>query len=364
MGLFAGETKMPREIRTTDDPNEVRRLARERQEVEAQFARTVLDVFDSGLALQKLQRVAQALMGMMAEGPFKAIDKALKMESKLRLYDKVQKNASSLKLSAQSPVLLRKLDATDCADVIRLAGAWVESGGLCDGDAVKTAFRPGETFGEGLRVRKSGRYQIPPHLVPYMRDPNAFAGMTGKRAVGTSSVLQLDRLFGLVVACDISGTTADCVFALEVVTPLVPPQLQMTAAYYMLPLGTIAANMHHSLLEVALVLSLNEEADYHIGFFSTLKPKRAHVFPPELGAIEGAMAMADDRMKRQGLHHLCYYEGDSVKGVFQFQGAELIALRNSPISDAVEMLSRAQCLGGYPQRHAVVELLRSGGFVL
>lgn len=354
---------MLQEIRAIDDPEGLRRLARERQEVEAHFARTVLGVFDSGLALQKLQRVAQALMRMMGEGPFKAIDKAMKQEPSLRLYDKVQKNAAALTLSSQSPVLLRKLDATDCADVIRLAGAWVEAGGLCGGDTVKEAFRPGQAFGKGLRVRKSGHYELPPHLLPHMRDPSAFAGMAGKRAAGTSSVLQLDRLFGLVVACDISGTTADCVFALEVVAPLVPPQLQMTAAYHMLPLGTIVANLHHSLLEVALVLSLNDEADYHIGFFDTLKPKRAHVLPPELGAIEGAMAMADDRMKRLGLHHVRYYRGDgSVEGAFQFEGVQLMALKFSPISDAVEMLDRAPCLGGYPQRHMVVELLRSAGF--
>jgi hypothetical protein len=281
----------------------------------------------------------------------------------------------------QHPMHLRKLDATDCADVIRLAGAWVERGGLQGGarahmprgndpGTAKEAFRVGgkQFWGPGARVREDG-WDIEPHLVPFMRDQRAaFTGMAGqrghhgkkrsKRAAGSSSVLQLDRLYGLVVACDISGTTADCVFALE----LFGAEYGLTAAYYMLPLGTIVHNMHHSVLEVALVASLNGEMEYHVGFFETLRPMRAAAFPPELNGLQQAIDVARAQMQNEELHHLRYYEGHLPKGIFQFRRHELAALRTSPISDAVEMLGRAPCLGGYPQRSDVVRLLQSQGF--
>lgn len=373
---------MPREIRTLDDPNEVFRLARQRQIVEAQFAKRVYDVFNTGPALQKLQGVAKSLMRLMADGPVNAFDAAVKDEGNLRLWQKVPKNLPGLTMW-QSPIHLRRLDATDCADLIRLAGAWVEAGGLGGGQrarlprgsapgTAKEAYRVGGEYvwGRHARVRQAG-WEIEPHLVPHMRDPNAaFTGMAGvrgfygkkasKRAAGTSSVLQLDRLFGLIVACDISGTTADSIFALE----LFGGEFDMSAAYYMLPLGTIAHNLHHSILEVALVTSLNGEMDYHIGFFDTLKPTRCVTFPVELAGLQVAIQAANLSMQNQGLHHMRYYEGSSLKGAFQFQGAELVAFKNSPISRCVTMLQRAQCLGGYPQRHTVVELLRSAGLMM
>jgi hypothetical protein len=373
---------MPREIRTVDDPNTVFRLARERQEIEAMFARAVYNVFNSGAALAKLQGVASSILKMMNQGPPQAVDDAIRGEGFLRLWKNIPKGRNGIAMY-ESPILARKLDASDCADVIRLAGEWVEVGGFGDGSrvrkptgntpgTVKDAFRAGgkQVWGPTARVRKDG-WDIEPHLKDHMRDQNAtFTGMAGvrghhgkknsKRAAGSSNVLQLDRLFGLVVACDISGTTADCIFSLE----LFGGQFGMTAAYYMLPLGTIVHNMHHSVLEVALATSLNKEMDYHIGFFNTLKPSRAKSFPPELAGLQTAIGTADSLMKHFDLHHMRYYEGTKPSGVFQFQGPETIALRNSPISNAVTMLDRAPCLGGYPQRHTVVKLLESGGFIL
>jgi hypothetical protein len=373
---------MAREIRTTTIQNthEIFWLARQRQIVEAEFAKRVYDVFNTGRAIQKLRDLAQALMRMMTEGPVNAFDAAIKDEAFLRLWQKVSRNLPGLTMW-QSPVHSKRLDATDCADMIRLAGAWVECGGLGGGQrarlprgnapgTAKEAFRVGGRYvwGKDARVRNSG-WDIETHLKAHMAVPNApFTGMGGKsgfggrknskRAAGTSSVLQLDRLFGLVVACDISGTTADSVFALEILGG----EFGMSAGYYMLPLGTIAANMHHSVLEVALVLSLNGDMDYHVGFFNTLKPTRCAGFPPELGAIQAAIMSADAQMTAQGLHHVRYYEGHNLRGVFRFEGPEMLALRYSHLSDAVDMLDRAQCMGGYPQRHSVVQLLESERF--
>ena len=373
---------MPREIKTTDDPNTVFRLARQRQEIEAMFARAVYNVFNNGAALAKLQGVASSILKMMNQGPPQAVDDAIRGEGFLRLWKRIPKGRPGIAMY-ESPILARKLDASDCADVIRLAGEWVEVGGFGDGTrvrpptgnspgTVKEAFRAGgkKVWGPTARVRKDG-WDIEPHLKAHMRDQNAaFTGMAGmrghhgkkrsKRASGTSNVLALDRLFGLVVACDISGTTADCVFSLE----LFGGQFDMTAAYYMLPLGTIVHNMHHSVLEVAGDSPQRRDELPHRVLQHAEADPCARGFPPELNGLQAAIDTADTLMRQFGLHHMRYYEGARPKGAFQFQGPELIALRNSPISDAVTMLDRAPRLGGYPQRHTVVELLRSAGLTL
>lgn len=354
---------MPTEITTLENPNEVFRLSREAQTAEAMLAKGIYDVFNSGEALKNLQAIAKVILKQMLEGPELAFDLAIKDEGNLRLWKKVPMNRPGFAMW-QSPVYLKKLDATDCADLIRLAGAWVESGGLGNRAPadVKEAFRGGgdQTWGPNARVRKSG-WEIEPHVRPHMRDPNAgFSGMGGvggthgkkfsKRAAGTSSVLKLDRLFGLIVACDISGTTSDTVFALEVFGAA----LGLSPAYYMLPVGTIVHNMHHSVLEVALAISLNEEMDYHIGYPGTLKPTHCGAFPPELSAISGVLQMADTRMK--SLHHLRYYEGPLPKGVFKFEtDSDLAKLQN--LAKAKEILKWAYG-GGYPSRDEVVGLMR------
>lgn len=362
---------MPTEITTLEDPNEVFRLSRETQIVEAQLAEGIYGVFNSGGALKKLQAVAKVILRKMMAGPPLAFRGAIAEEGNLRLWKKVPKNQVGFGMW-QSPVLLSKLDASDCSDLIRLAGAWVEKGGLGDlaPASVKDAFRAGgdQVWGPTARVREAG-WEIEPHIAPHMRDQNAgFTGMGGvgghhgklasKRAAGTSSLLKLDRLFGLIVACDISGTTADTVFALEFFGSTVG----LTPAYYMLPLGTIAHNMHHSVLEVALATSLNGDMDYHIGFPHTLKPTSCGAFPPELYGLQRVLDAAHHKMA--GLHHLRYYEGSQPKGAFKFdRSLDVRQLSNSPLSNAKRMLEWASG-GGYPSRDDVVRLLRTHGMMM
>lgn len=355
---------MPTEITSVENPNEMFRLARELQIVEADLARGVYNVFNSGDALKKIQGVAKVIMRMMLEGPRLAFSLSIGEEGNLRLWEKVPKNRTGFTMW-QSPILLKRLDATDCADLIRLAGCWVEKGGLGDlaPASVKDAFRVEqrhEIWGPTARVRDKG-WEIDPHLVSHMRDPNAsFSGMGGvggkhgkfsKRAAGSSSVLKLDRLFGLLVACDISGTTADTVFALE----FFGASLGLTPGYYMLPIGTIVSNMHHSVIEVALAICINGSMEYYIGFPETLKPKKCLNFTSELSEISGVLQSANMKMKK--LHHLRYYEGSRPKGIFKIDNPlEVTKLRNSRLSNAKEMLAWASG-GGYPSRDDVVWLM-------
>jgi hypothetical protein len=92
---------------------------------------------------------------------------------------------------------------------------------------------------------------------------------------------------------DISGTTADTVFGMEVlwhhfhagtfksggewtekkIAAWLEDALRMKEVLYLLPLVTMTYQAHHSLLECAFTLSLNDYIDYSVGVYSTLRPQ-------------------------------------------------------------------------------------------
>lgn len=108
-----------------------------------------------------------------------------------------------------------------------------------------------------------------------------------------SSIKQIDRMFGLMKMADISGTTADTVFGMEVlwhhyhagtfksggewtekkIAAWVEDALRMKEVLYLLPLVTMTYQAHHSLLECAFTLSLNDYIDYSVGVYSSLRPQ-------------------------------------------------------------------------------------------
>jgi hypothetical protein len=108
-----------------------------------------------------------------------------------------------------------------------------------------------------------------------------------------SSIKQIDRMFGLMKMADISGTTADTVFGMEVlwhhfhagtfksggewtekkIAAWVEDALRMKEVLYLLPLVTMTYQAHHSLLECAFTLSLNDYIDYSVGVYGSLRPQ-------------------------------------------------------------------------------------------
>jgi hypothetical protein len=108
-----------------------------------------------------------------------------------------------------------------------------------------------------------------------------------------SSIMQIDKMFGLKRGADISGTTADTVFGLETlmhsfhagahqgkkqwkdkdVAKWMEDALRIKEILYLLPLATMGAQAHHTILECAFTLSINDYIDYSIGMYTTLVPK-------------------------------------------------------------------------------------------
>lgn len=370
------------------DTEELKRKALLKQRLEASLAKDIYQVFNSGAAIKKLRDMAGLIMKAMGTGDLGAFQQATTKEGQLRLWDKLGKTQSAFVLFSSSQTYLLKLDATDCADIIRLAGEWVEQGGVANAafegfgdtdwkqhqpmsDTVKEAYRPGVGAGnnkakvenvwsdgkgrfEGLDKKRDRNRQgeaIEPHIKDLMRDPKAVSGMQLKRLTGNSNILKLDRLFGLVEACDISGTTTDTVFALEVFGA----QIGLTAGYYLLPLGTIVHNMHHSVLEVATALTLNQCIDYHIGFFSTLAPLAKGGLPPELNQIHEILNVAEADMIAQQLHFLNYYEGGRLSGGYLITEGLVEQFRRSELSASTTLLDKARTLltSPYPSRYEV-----------
>jgi len=102
---------------------------------------------------------------------------------------------------------------------------------------------------------------------------------------------KIDKVFGLQKGATISGTTTDTIFFLNRMT-LIDEAMKtgsplkkhyfadngpkgLDPIYYMLPLATLVSEGHHTVVEVALPLSLNGIiTEYKIGRYATLMPNR------------------------------------------------------------------------------------------
>ena len=98
-----------------------------------------------------------------------------------------------------------------------------------------------------------------------------------------SAVYQLDRMFGLPEGADISGTTADTIFAIEVLygdliekikdAGLMEDVLEIRPLISLLPFASMVSRGHHTTLECALTLTLNDYISYGAGYYKSLYPE-------------------------------------------------------------------------------------------
>jgi len=196
---------------------------------------------------------------------------------------------------------------THCSDIIRMYGEWIEGESgekpfKVDGTAMADVFKKSFRRGLGAELRHAqdvwdemrnrlrergrvpGRYlkPVPQHLrnLCYL-SPQAIGTRSGGMNIWTlanhSAVGKLDRVFGLLEGADISGTTTDTAYLVDA--------FGLGRMMHMLPLGTLVYNYHHTWLEVALALSINQVVtgiDYHMGYYTTCLPTQG--FGPLMGA--------------------------------------------------------------------------------
>jgi len=367
----------------------------EKQVVEAELAKALYNAFNRGTPLFNLQRLARGCMKAMLDGELAPLYAACHIEDKLGVWKKIgYASPSSLRAfydrgAAQS---VGTFDASEVSDIIRLFGQWVEGNtdpqkalvtdggvaraGLIGGketdeweqeltpaNAVKDAYRPGVMVGAGSWKREvenvwgdqKGRFKgmevarrdrgkgtaVEPHI-DLRENKKDFAGIQDKRAKGHSNVLKIDRMFGLLTGADISGTTADTVYALEMLGAD-----YLSAAYYMLPLATIVHKLHHSLLEVALALTLNGVIDYDIGFYLSLMPDSVTTVPKELPGLTGILQQYQmDRRNRCFVVYFSTPPGRDPAGAYLFGDSEVGLVRD--LFNAKELLRKAPGLPDYP----------------
>jgi hypothetical protein len=354
----------------------------QKQENEQKLGKNLYDAFNSGSAIDNLRAVVMRGVSAMLNDTSDLPGNACGEEKFLDVWKRTS-GPSANGLRELTDPRQRPLTATDCADLIRLIGVWLEKGGSTsiqnfnfafrpgvspsqvrpgfDNDAQSSVWRqPGKDKPDELAPRDRGTpadKKIESHLLPFTpyqpTGDKSVCGMTLKRARRNSTVLKIDRMFGLLPGADISGTTTDATLVIEAYGADT-----LFAAYYLLPLGAIVYNFHHTLIEVALSLSLNRclEGDgYRIGFYTSLTPKGGR-YPTELSTLPKILAEAENAGNNR--HFLVWYEGSRPAGFVQFYKDDLAALRSSALSLGTAVLAESQSLSAYPTKSEVLGLFK------
>ncbi len=156
-----------------------------------------------------------------------------------------------------------------------------KKGGQYTGDPFnKKKFRLRDSV-KGRSVPKEYRGIV---ICPY--DPIWHTGITLFKLKQESTIRKIDALFGLPEGADISGTTTDhaygifyCLYSLEqkakagsIPQSTVDRVNKRLPLVLLTPLIQMIAEYHHSMLESATALSLNDLIDYKIGFYTSLLP--------------------------------------------------------------------------------------------
>jgi hypothetical protein len=153
----------------------------------------------------------------------------------------------------------------------------------------------------GVPGKKS--YDIPAHVADWWVRPklDKLSGMQMFRVKGDDLCKKIDLLFGLLKGATISGTTTDTAMVLE----LFGAQHGLHAGYYLFPVGTIAASLHHTLLEAGLALTVVGAIDsYCVGYYTTLISKGG--LPGELQEARGILEEAEQDPKNR--HFIIWYD--------------------------------------------------------
>ena len=246
----------------------------------------------------------------------------------LRLTDKDEPDWRHL-LAVHKRLERNECDIHDCADILRLFGAYAEEstthetyikakraqkepheelyGAFHKLESTKGAgeresvFDPAREIGpkgKGPRYRVRGESGavapeairelsyikptgiLPEHLKNSFRtgdSPTVDSGCNRWALRMRSRSCQIDKAFGLPFGGDISGTTADSMYGLEVASKHVKLNTQEAWALdylRLLPLISLVGLYNHTVLECALALMYcGIIDDYKIGYYSTLKPK-------------------------------------------------------------------------------------------
>lgn len=238
------------------------------------------------------------------------------------------------------------LDAGDCSDLIRLFGSVVEDKKSflndiplhsVDGKRLEKRIGGREAHWGPSRARAGAgeRAGEPAHIVAARNRMLAqtrlkgFSGITLSRLKRESTVRKIDTAFGLPAGCDISGTTADSIFFVELMKDFIAGDVlagmnitdRDIKTIQLLPLATMVSQAHHTVLECALTLTLNGYMNYHAGYYDTLLPNGG--CDPQ---IENILNDAGKRAADARLNILCYLSSKLKLEAYQMMTSEEVDL--------------------------------------
>jgi hypothetical protein len=317
---------------------------KQRTRIEVDLAKSMYAVFNSDPIISSLRDIISLAIGDLASWGAKGnhvrdVQAAFREEKKLAVWKGEPKTGEGL-----FNVWKRRntWTAAECADLLRLFGTVIEKTkigenvaeeqamhGVGDGRAEHEAARVGGdarfkniTDGTAGRARE-GAYDFKTQEVTNPRPVNyveashtaagrkliqkvkmgghdAFWGIGPFRLLPQSTLRKIDIAFGLPEGADISGTTADSIFGIgRAVTFANSAQMVLggnvpVALLKLLPLVSMIAQGHHTIVESAAVLSLNKLITYNIGFYSSLLPSSDKVGTnDQLGELRKLTAAAE-----------------------------------------------------------------------
>jgi len=118
-----------------------------------------------------------------------------------------------------------------------------------------------------VTIHDQGLYDLETTESGFLMKSMMFSGIKKWAIMGNDVTGKMDRLFGLMKGATISGTTTDNIYFLNKFGKAIKDPI-----LYLLPVGSIAGGGHHSLIEVAIPLTINGFIDYSVGLYSTLIP--------------------------------------------------------------------------------------------
>jgi hypothetical protein len=365
------------------DGNTLHAWINDKQRLETELAWTLLETFNSDPGLIGPLRA----MASQALAEFRALKSASPIAS-AAITQAWQSQIGIVPLCRKFPagfnsIVVATLDAQECSDLIRLYGEFIEKAGRLGAhgvagpqgdyalqDAIKSSYRVGadrwateKAPARADVLQGYGRLREPVQagLQATSDVHSALISMGGGAARfalrDMSTVNRIDRVFGLVPLADISGTTTDSLYFMERFSGPTAGD----PVFYLLPLGTIVALGHHSLLEVALSLAINRIVDYRIGFYTTLRPAGA---VRGMAAIGAALAQAEWQPRNRRM--LIYFgrgDGLSVPGVpcgcFLYEPADFAAF--SDFARGVTVLDTFPWMPAWPNESQLRDYCRARG---
>jgi hypothetical protein len=334
------------------DPAGLREMLRAKQALEVRLAWELLEVFNDPKAgfITRLQGMVSQSVDVMDQIATSDLTR-MKFEGKWKGgWNKYACCTDNGIVDWHPGVIKFKVKnfiAQHCADWIRIFGEVIEDVAQGEQDAIRKSFQKGEKYhwtkfnpkAQGpqdnagrRRVTQDDRQKLGVGVLPdydavtggefrvwgFMQDISPSAGINRWRIMESDTIGKMDQVFGLMPAATISGTTTDNIYFFQRFQ-----QNGLDPVFYLLPLATIVAPGHHSMLEVGLPLSLNGHGDYKVGLYTTLFPSgsQSGSRPAGVDAIRNALIAAE--LHRDNHLMLVYYNGSKPAGcLFSFNAQD------------------------------------------